>query len=162
MSYNRGGGSLVIGLSFAVALMLTTLPMPVWAASWRPAWVALILIYWCLALPDRVGVVSGWMLGLLLDVLSGSLLGQHALALSVVAFVTIKAHQRVRVLPVWQQGLSIFLLVLLYQMLVLWITGIRGVPIEAWAYWSAPLTSMLIWPWVFIILRDLKRVFRVL
>ena len=51
---------------------------------WRPAWVALVLVYWCMAAPDQVGVVAGWTTGLLLDVMTGTLLGQHALGLSVV------------------------------------------------------------------------------
>ena len=67
-------GYTAIALSLVVALMLTALPMPDWAAMWRPAWVALVLIYWCMAAPTYAGVLMGWMLGLFLDVLSGTLL----------------------------------------------------------------------------------------
>ena len=157
MKRSRSGVYLPIAASFVVALMLTALPVPAWAAAWRPAWVALVLIYWCMAVPGRAGVAVGWMMGLLLDVLYGTLLGQHALGLSVVAFITLQLHQRVRVLPVWQQGISIFGLVFIYQLLVLWINGIRGFPVQPSAYWSAPLVSMMLWPWVFVILRDVRR-----
>lgn len=153
----RRHGGWVIVLSFVVALTLTALPLPDWAAVWRPAWVALVLIYWCMAVPERVGVGVGWFVGLLLDVLMGSLLGHHALGLSVVAFVTHKLHQQVRVLPLWQQAISVFGLVLIYEVLVLWINGIRGIPVQAWAYLSAPVTSMVLWPWISIILRDARR-----
>ena len=71
-----------MAMSFVVSLMLTALPMPEWASLWRPAWVALVLIYWCMALPARSGVLVGWSVGLLLDVMTGTLLGQHALALA--------------------------------------------------------------------------------
>ncbi len=150
-----------IVLSFVVALMLTALPMPPWAALWRPAWVALVLIYWCMAAPTYTGIVMGWTLGLFLDVLAGTLLGQHALALAIVAFVAHRFHRQVRVLPIWQQGVSVFGLVFLYQALILWITGIQGMPILAAAYWSSPLVSMLLWPWIFIVLRDVRRRYRV-
>ncbi len=150
-------GYIAILLSFLVALMLTALPMPAWAALWRPAWVALVLIYWCMAAPAYAGVVMGWGLGLFMDVLVGSLLGQHALALAIVAFVAHRFHRQVRVLPIWQQGVSVFGLVFIYQALILWITGIQGMPILAAAYWSSPLVSMLLWPWVYIVLRDVRR-----
>lgn len=160
MSNLRSGYTAIV-LSFVVALMLTALPMPAWAALWRPAWVALVLIYWCMAAPTYTGVVMGWTLGLFLDVLAGTLLGQHALALAIVAFVAYRFHRQVRVFPIWQQGVSVFGLVFLYQALILWITGIQGMPILAAAYWSSPLVSMLLWPWVFIVLRDVRRRYRV-
>ncbi len=160
MSAARTGYTAIV-LSFVVALMLTALPMPPWAALWRPAWVALVLIYWCMAAPTYTGVVMGWTLGLFLDVLTGTLLGQHALALAIVAFVAHRFHRQVRVLPIWQQGVSVFGLVFLYQALILWITGIQGMPILAAAYWSSPLVSMLLWPWIFIVLRDVRRRYRV-
>ncbi len=160
MSAARSGYTAIV-LSFVVALMLTALPMPPWAALWRPAWVALVLIYWCMAAPTYTGIVMGWTLGLFLDVLAGTLLGQHALALAIVAFVAHRFHRQVRVLPIWQQGVSVFGLVFLYQALILWITGIQGMPILAAAYWSSPLVSMLLWPWIFIVLRDVRRRYRV-
>lgn len=160
MSETRAGYT-AIALSFLVALMLTALPMPAWAALWRPAWVALVLIYWCMAAPSYTGVIMGWVLGLFLDVLTGTLLGQHALALAVVAFVAHRFRRQVRVLPIWQQSVSVFGLVFLYQALILWITGIQGLPVLASAYWSAPLVSMLLWPWIFIVLRDVRRRYQV-
>lgn len=153
----RHHGGWAITISIVAALALTTIPSPAWAAPWRPAWVALVLIYWCMAVPGRVGVGVGWILGLVLDIHSGTLLGQHALGLSVVAYATHKLHQRVRVLPLLQQGLSVFGLILIYTALTLWINGVQGRPVEVMAYWTSPLMSMVLWPWVFIILRDVRR-----
>ncbi|MFA5531003.1 MAG: rod shape-determining protein MreD [Thiohalomonadaceae bacterium] len=151
----------VIAASFAVALLLTMLPLPDWAAPLRPEWVVLVLIYWCMALPSRVGVGTGWILGLLLDVARGAILGQHALALSLVAFLAVHFHQRIRIYPLWQQGFSILMLVALAQMLVLWIKGVVGQLPGTWTYWLPSLTSSLFWPWVFLLLRDVRRRFRV-
>ncbi|MCP5149441.1 MAG: rod shape-determining protein MreD [Chromatiales bacterium] len=156
-----GTPALVIGGTLLLALALTALPVPPWAAIWRPAWVALVLIYWCMAVPSRIGVLAAWTVGLLLDVLSGTLLGQHALGLALVAYVTHETHRRVRVLPLWQQAVSVFVLVFVYQMLLLWINGIQGLPVVASAYWTAPLVSTLLWPWVFVVLRDVRRKYRI-
>ena len=150
-------GRWVIPSTFVFALLLTALPMPEATAIWRPAWVALILVYWCMAAPERVGVVAGWTAGLFLDVMTGTLLGQHALGLSVVAYVAHRTHRRVRVLPLWRQGITIFALVFLYQALVLWSNGIRGIPVTAPAYWISPLVSTLLWPWIFVVLRVVRR-----
>jgi rod shape-determining protein MreD len=158
---STGRGTGIIAFSFVVALMLTALPMPEWASLWRPAWVALVLIYWCMALPGRAGVLVGWSVGMLMDVMAGTLLGQHALALAIVAFIAHKMHRRVRVLPLWQQGLTVFGLVFVFQALVLWINGIKGMPVSVSAYLAAPLVSMLLWPWVFVLLRDTRRRFSI-
>jgi len=148
---------LVIAMTFVIALLLTALPMPESAAIWRPAWVALVLIYWCMAAPERVGVVVGWVAGLLLDVMTGTLLGQHALGLSVVAWVAHHTHRRVRVLPLWRQAITVFVLLFLYQALVLWSNGIRGIPVVETAYWTSPLVGTFLWPWLFVVLRVVRR-----
>lgn len=75
-------GGLVILLSFILAFLLTVLPLPDWARFYRPQWSTLVLIYWTLASPYRVGVGIGWATGIVIDVITGTLLGQHALALS--------------------------------------------------------------------------------
>ena len=146
-----------IATSIVVALMLSTLPMPSWAVVGRPAWVALVLVYWCIASPERVGIVIAWATGLLLDVMSGTLLGQHALGLSLLAFIVHHRHQWLRGLPMWQQGFSVFVLMFGYQIVVLWINGIRGIPVITAAYWAPPLVGMLLWPWASVILGDLRR-----
>jgi len=161
MSQQKERGNWVIVVSFVVALMLMALPMPDWAGIWRPAWVALVLIYWCMALPTRIGIMVAFTLGIFLDVLSGTLLGQNALALSVIAFITLQFYQRVRVLPLWQQGVTVFGLAFIHQVLVLWINGIQGMPVSFSAYWASPLISMVLWPWIFVVLRDLRRKYQV-
>ena len=155
----RGGW--VILLSFLVGLTLTLIPTPEWADRFRPQWVALILIYWCMALPDRVGVGIGWMAGLTLDVAQASLLGQHAFAMAIMAYVTNKAHMRLRVLPLWQQSGTVLLFLLVNQLIVQWINGVVGYPPRDWWYLAPPLASTVLWPWVFVVLRDLRRRLRV-
>jgi len=156
----HNGGAIIV-LSFIVAYMLTAMPLPDWAVNWRPAWVSIVLIYWCLAIPDRVGIGIAWTLGLLLDVQQGTVFGQHAVTLTIMAYIIIKLHQRIRVFPLVQQAMLVCLLLLLAQLLTLWIRAMMGIPPQHWTYWTPALTSMVIWPWLFIILRDVRRKFHV-
>jgi rod shape-determining protein MreD len=154
-------GSGVILLTFIVALMLTVFPLPDWARYLRPDWVGLVLIYWCMALPDRVGVSTGWFMGLMVDLLTGTVLGQHALSLTVVAYLTLKFHQRLRLFPVMQQALTVLVLLILHQLLALWISRIIGRPAVPWFFWMPSVLGTLIWPLVYPLLRGIRRGFRI-
>lgn len=149
--------SLPILVSFLVAMILTSLPLPEGAIIYRPDWMALALIYWCMAIPERIGIFTGWLLGLLLDVMYGSLLGQNAMALSIIAYLVNILHLRVRMFPLWQQSVMVFLLVILHLAISAWIRGIAGQFSVSWTYWMPALTSALVWPFIFIVLRDLRR-----
>jgi len=157
----RKQGSKVIFVTLLLAMLLTVMPLPDWLRPYRPEWITVVLIYWCLALPIRVNVGIAWIMGLLVDVLTGSLLGQHALSTAIVAFIAVKLHKQIRVYPLWQQALSVFTLVALGQLIVVWIKGIVGDSPGSWDYWAPSLTSALIWPWIFVLLRDVRRRYRV-
>lgn len=144
-------------VSFLLAMLLTSLPIPETLVMFRPEWLALVLIYWCMATPEKVGIFTGWLIGLILDVMYGSMLGQNALTLSVVAYLVGLLHLRVRMFPLWQQSVMVFLLVLVHLGLNAWIRGITGQLSIVWSYWIPALTSALVWPFLFILLRDLGR-----
>ncbi|HEX7043337.1 MAG TPA: rod shape-determining protein MreD [Burkholderiales bacterium] len=150
-------GRAILIASFAMAAVLNVLPVPRWAEPFMPDWVALTLIYWCMALPNRVSVGVGWTLGLVLDVLYGSLLGQHALAKAVVAYLTVRLHPQLRMFPRWQQAVSVLVLLVINQLLVVWVRGATGQPPATVAYWLPSIVGMLLWPWLFVILRDARR-----
>ena len=94
----------------AIGLMLTLMPLPDWAESFRPDWVAMILIFWAMQLPRTWSVGSAFMIGIVLDVAQGTLLGQHALALAVVTFATVRFHLLMRVFPLSQLTATVFAL----------------------------------------------------
>jgi len=148
---------LVIYASLVVALILMILPLPDWAQIYRPNWVALVLIYWSMALPKRVGLWFAFFCGIVLDTSLGTLFGQHAMALVIIIFFNLNFHQRIRVLALAQQAIYVFALLLINQGVVAWVEGIMGRPTPLLAFFSAPLVGMLIWPWVFVILRDIRR-----
>lgn len=141
------------------AFMLAMMPLPEWAVRFRPDWVTLALIYWSMALPSRIGVTAAWFAGLMLDVTHGAILGQHAIGLVLVTYIVLLQHQRLRVASLLQQALVILLLLLLKQSLVLWVDGIVDRTPDVWMYFVPAIIGALIWPWVFIILRDLRRKF---
>jgi rod shape-determining protein MreD len=146
---------LVILAAFALAIM----PLPDWAVKLRPDWVTLAMIYWAMALPSRIGVMTAWFAGLMLDVAHGAILGQHAVGLVLVVYVVLLQHQRMRVASLLQQALVVLVLLLLKQLLVLWVDGIVGRSPDSWLYFVPSLIGALLWPWVFIVLRDLRRKF---
>lgn len=151
VSQRRGGWA--IAATFVVAFFLTVIPFPEWAVPWRPSWVALVLVYWCMALPERVGVGFGWVSGLLLDALTGAWLGQHALAMAVAAYLAIKTHKRIRVFPLLQQILVVSFILGSYLLTMIFVKAMTGIPPQDWSYAAPVLSSALLWPWLSALLK---------
>lgn len=151
----------VIVVTYLVALLLSIWPLPDWAEPFRPAWLLLATIYWCLFLPHRVGLLVTFCVGILMDTLTGSLLGEHALALLLVAWVTLKLHLQIRVYPWWQQTLLVLVLMLLYTFVLYWIDGMLGYTQGAMLRWMPVLITSLLWPWSMQLLGLLQQRFQV-
>ncbi len=149
--------NLAIYLSLLVALVLMILPLPDWAQIYRPNWMALVLIYWSMALPKRVGLWFAFFSGIILDTSLGTLLGQHTLALVVIVSLNLNFYQRIRVLALIQQAIYVFVLLLVNQVIVAWVEGVLGRATPLLAFFSGPFIGMLIWPWLFVVLRDIRR-----
>jgi rod shape-determining protein MreD len=161
MNLTRHRGGWLITLSFVLALVLSIVPLPMMLELFRPEWMALVLIYWCMAVPSRVGVSIGWLVGLLQDVSRDALLGQYALAFALVAFLTLHLHQRLRVFPIWQQALSVAVLIMLECLVVLWIKGLTGQSPGFWKMMLPAFTSLIFWPVIYLLLRHLRRAYNV-
>jgi rod shape-determining protein MreD len=150
----------LINLSLLTAIILTIAPMPDWAAVMRPDWVALLLIYWCISMPVNVGFSTAFIFGLLLDVATSTLLGQHALGLTIVAYVVLKNHARLRIFPLVQQGVVVMFVLLVKQLAFLWIYGITSsAPGNLWLYFLPSIVSMILWPWLYIFMDNIQRRF---
>lgn len=143
------------------AFMLAIMPLPDWAVAYRPDWVTLVLIYWAMALPDRIGVTVAFFAGLLLDVSYGTLMGQHAVGMVLVIYFIHVQHQRLRVASLLQQAIFIFFLLLVKQLGTLWVDGMLGRAPDSWLFFMPTITSTLLWPWTYLILRDLRRKFSI-
>lgn len=141
-------------LSFLVASLLQFLPVPEVLNAWVPEWIALVIVYWALILDERFTLILPCFIGLCLDVMNGSMLGLHALALLGLSFVVLKNARQLRRAGRIQQMLEIGLFMLGYQFIVFAIQGLVGQRINDWTYFLASVSSAIIWPWVSIILDD--------
>ena len=148
-------------MTLILALVLALLPMPDWTVWLRPAWVLMVLIYWAIHVPFKVSVGVAWLMGLVMDLLMGSLLGEHALAFTIAVYFVSRMYMRLRMYPLMQQGMSVFAFVLLYQFIIYCTQGFIGDLPRNHLYWLSSVTSMLLWPWLFVLMRDFRRWFKV-
>lgn len=146
-----------VWLTMALALLLSVASMPKFMELGRPLWLALFLTYWVLALPHRVGMTTAFCLGLLADVLNGSLLGQNALILTLITFLVLTLHQRLRMFPMWQQSTVLLVVFGLAQLVQLWLNALTGSRPPTLAFVLPALVSALLWPWVCTLLRGLHQ-----
>lgn len=156
MSRDRGSRRLPVIITFIVGLMLTVMPLADTVEPFRPDWLALVVIFWAMQLPRTWSVGSAWIIGIVLDVSYGTLLGQHALALCVVAFATVRFHLLMRVFPLSQLSATIFALLALYQFILFWVNGVAGVSAPTITYWAPVITGTLIWPFLFMFLSGVR------
>ncbi len=154
MNNHYGSGRIILTIFLAMCLRIA--PLPDTLAAYNPDWVLLVLIYWSLALPERVGIFHAWGFGLLTDILTGRLLGQYALAYSLVIYICLKLHKRLRQFPLLQQGLFIFFCLLLSQLLLFFIKNLQHPAQLQSVFWQPVVTGTLSWPLVHTLLRFVR------
>jgi rod shape-determining protein MreD len=156
MIRDRASRRLPIILTFLIGLILTVMPLPDSIAAFRPDWIAMLVIFWAMQLPRTWSVGTAWIIGIILDVSQGTLLGQHALALSLVAFITVRSHLLMRVFPMPQLTATVFPILATYQFLLFWINGVSGVDAPMIAYWGPVISGTLLWPVVMTLLSGMR------
>ena len=148
---------ILISLIFSVILTISTFPL----GSFSPDWTQLFLIYWILAAPLSIGLLSSWVVGLVLDVVLGSTLGINALMYTIISYLVFKIHHIARYITVFQQSIVIIAILLIKFTLVLWIDSILSINnYNISLYWSC-LTSAVCWPLVFYSLRVIRRKYNI-
>lgn len=150
-----------IAASLICALVLQIMPMPAVVDLYRPDWVLLVLSYWTLALPHRVNIGVAFINGLILDILLGSSLGVHSFAMCVSVYVLAANYQRLRNYSVWQQAVVIGVMSAFYNLIVFWLQHLLTDIYFLITYMWPVLSSMVIWPWLFWLLRKLRRQLRI-
>lgn len=152
---------IIILFTLLLALIASIVPMPHSVDEFRPDWVLIVLIYWSLALPNRVSVFTAWVMGFLLDVLLGSTLGVHAGAMALSVYIAAVNFQKIRNFSLWQQALIVGVLAALYHLLVFWmqraLTDVAFLP----NYLYPVIGSIILWPWIFLLLRKARRHFKI-
>jgi rod shape-determining protein MreD len=132
-------------IGLALTLMLAVVPLPDAVAPLRPDWVAVVLLYWSLSAQRHFSLLTAFWMGLALDTLSGALLGQNALALLLIVYLAQRFHLRLRVFPLSQLGITVLLLLGLYEFVLFWIDGMAGRTVPLVERWLPPLTGTLVW-----------------
>lgn len=156
MNRDRASRRMPVIMSFIFGLMLTIMPLPDAIDVFRPDWLALLVIYWAMRLPRTWSVGTAWIVGIVLDAAQGTLLGQHALALCCIAFVTVRFHLLMRVFPVPQLTATVLPILAIYQFLLFWINGVAGIDAPSIAYWGPVISGTLMWPVMMAFLSGLR------
>lgn len=144
-----------VSLLAALVLQLFELPYPL--AVLRPMFVPMVLVYWAMVVPAATGLARAWFVGLLLDVLLGSVLGQHALGLTIVVFAALGLRGWLSLFPIWQEAALLTVLWLAYAFLMFWIDGATNHQADPWLRWTPVLTTGLCWPLVVALMNGLRR-----
>jgi rod shape-determining protein MreD len=163
MSPARGGWVILLSVIVALLLSVVHLPQstPDWLAWLRPNWLLLVVFYWVMALPHRLGMITAWVIGLFADVLHGEALGVNAFALAGITYLTWSLYERLRMYTRAQQALLLLLLATLFELVLLTSQLLTLGLSFSWpglfrALVAAFMTALL-WPPVFLILRWLRR-----
>jgi rod shape-determining protein MreD len=135
-----------MALSALVALALAVLPLPSAVDIFRPDFLVLVVFYWSIEAPRAGGLALAFFAGLALDVVSGVVLGQHALALTLMAAWATQIRLRLRVFSPLSQALTIFALLTGYQFILFWVDGATGNPVTSFGRWLSPVIGAAIWP----------------
>ena len=142
----RPAGVGFIFASFLVAMLINLLPWQATAINFAPDFIAFLIVYWGLNQPRRVGVACAFFLGLVMDVADGNVLGQHALAYSIIAYLALVRQRQLAIFPFWQQALVAFALLILSQAIMLLIRSLMGEPFVGWGYFAGSFLAAVLWP----------------
>lgn len=159
MKPGRESRSLIL-LTILTAILLSLIPLPEVLEQFKPYWVALVVIYWSLETKQVISLGLAFFIGIVLDILSGSLMGLHALSLVIMVFLVQHFRSRLRFFPPWQQALSVFGLLVNDRIILIWITALLGEPLPTWKYWLPTIIGMILWPWLFLLLDRLRAMLR--
>jgi len=144
-------------LSLLAGLLLNLVPLQDPVMTYRPDFLALVVLYWCIQEPRFVGVGIAWFVGLLMDVGDATLFGQHALAYAVLAYGAEYFRRRVLRFPLWQQAVQVAVLLAVCALLVLLVRFIGGAPLPRWTYAAPPVVGALLWPLLSVLLQRPQR-----
>lgn len=151
----------IFGGSVALSLLLMLMPLPQALAPFKPYWPALVLIYWALEAPERATIGLAFAVGLGADLLDGALLGEQALRLAALTFIVLRFRSRLRFFPMWQQASAVLVLLLNDRVLLLLVRLFAGDPRPPGTFWLSPLVGTLAWPFVFLLIDDVRARLRV-
>lgn len=163
MNPSHGGWLILLTVAIAMVLAIFHLPesWPQWLGWLRPAWLAMVVFYWVMELPHRLGLISAWVIGLLLDVLYADPLGLNGFLLAAITYVVWRFYERLRMYSIVQQCIVVFLLVLVTESLRIVVQDVAWSRGWSWGVILPALMSMLAWPLVYLVLQRMRQQVRV-
>ena len=138
---------LTVYLSLLAATALHLIPLPDFVADARPLWLPMTVLFWNISTPGYFNIGSAWMVGLFLDLITGSLLGQHALAMIAMSYIGIRLYKQYRLYSILQRLLLVFAALLAWQLIDSRLWGLSGHAPSGWGFWLPLLSSVLLWTW---------------
>ena len=139
-------------ISLVLAMGLNIFPFSSYRKDLNPDWVLLTLIFWVLAIPERIGIFNALAVGLLVDALTGRVLGQHALVYVLIIYVCLVFHRRLRQYLLAQQAFSVFLCLLFSQIIEFMVEGIQGDTKFTLMFWMPVVIGTFFWPVIYALL----------
>ncbi|MCZ6457879.1 MAG: rod shape-determining protein MreD [Gammaproteobacteria bacterium] len=163
MNPSHGGWLILLTIALAMVLAIFHVPesWPQWLGWLRPAWLAMVVFYWVMELPHRLGLISAWVIGLLLDVLYADPLGLNGFLLAAITYVVWRFYERLRMYSIVQQCIVVFLLVLVTESLRIVVQDVAWSRGWSWGVILPALMSMLTWPFVYLVLQRARLQVRV-
>jgi rod shape-determining protein MreD len=152
MSYTRGEPRWAVTFTVLLALIVQVIPLPDWLALVRPSFIGLVVIYWSIFAPHAGGIFAPWLAGLALDVFKGDVLGQNALAMALIAYITMSLHQRLRNQTMVQQSLFVFAMLTVAEVVVWGIQGWTEQSVSSSWRWIQPMVGAMVWPFLSLLL----------
>lgn len=143
------------------ALLLMLVPLPGVLEPFKPYWPALVLLYWALESEDRVTLGLAFVVGLGADLLNGVVLGEQALRLCALVFIALRFRSRLRFFPIWQQALAVLALLINDRILLMIVRVLAGDSLPPASWWISPFVGAALWPFLFLLLDDLRARLRI-
>lgn len=148
---------LIVVSTFIIALVLEISPWASHFQYFKPSWLVLVLLYWVLAIPNKVSIGFAFIFGVIWDLVLGSVLGIHALVLSIFTYIIALNHLILRNLSLWQQSLLVIIFVVCIRLGIFLMEFFLHNAIFHWQELYGAFISALLWPWVFLLLRKIRR-----
>ena len=163
---NPSKGGWVVALSILLAMLATVVHLPEnwpnWLGWLRPNWLLVVLFFWVMELPERIGLIAAWIIGLFTDALLAQPLGLNAFLFASFTYFTWSFFERLRMFSVLQQGGVLFLLVLTVEIVRELVAEFGGTAQGiSWGVLSIALISALVWPVIYLILLRVRIIARV-
>ena len=142
-----------------LSIVLTIIPVPDLINSFRLPWLMMTVIYFSIFNVSLIGVLSAWFAGLILDLMTGGLMGENAMILSIISYISYRFRFQIRVYPIWQIMVVVLLLLSLGELFSLWIQGVSGIMNPSIVDWINISIAVIIWPLFMGFIQKMESVF---